>query len=69
MELIYVVYHSLHLQTHIIIVCALAIVYMFVMGVRMGGGSAAKRQNLCASVFGSSRLSVSTLTLTLSLSH
>ena len=36
MELIYVVYHSLHLQTHIIIVCALAIVYMFVMGVGMG---------------------------------
>ena len=47
MELIYVVYHSLHLQTHIIIVCALAIVYIFVMGVGMGGGGrAAKRQNL-----------------------
>ena len=45
MELIYVVYHSLHLQTHIIIVCALAIVYIFVMGVGMGG-RAAKRQNL-----------------------
>ena len=44
MELIYVVYHSLHLQTHIIIVCALTIVYMFVMGVGMGG-RAAKRQN------------------------
>ena len=38
MELIYVVYHSLHLQTHIIIVCALAIVYMFVMGVGVAGG-------------------------------
>ena len=46
MELIYVVYHSLHLQTHIIIVCALAIVYICVMGVGMGGGRAAKRQNL-----------------------
>ena len=42
MELIYVVYHSLHLQTHIIIVCALAIVYIFVMGVGMGGEGSQK---------------------------